>query len=105
MTISPVALAIIILLICLFFKVPVFVSIMAGCVTYFSLTPGIPQLIVTQRIVSGTESIPLLAVPFFVCAGVYMNYSGVTERIMNFCSVVTGRMTGGLAQVMYFYLL
>ena len=72
---------------------------MAGCVTYFSLTPGIPQLIVTQRIVSGTESIPLLAVPFFVCAGVYMNYSGVTERIMNFCSVVTGRMTGGLAQV------
>ena len=99
MTISPVALAIITLLICLFFKVPVFVSIMAGCVTYFSLTPGIPQLIVTQRIVSGTESIPLLAVPFFVCAGVYMNYSGVTERIMNFCSVVTGRMTGGLAQV------
>ena len=99
MTISPVALAIIILLICLFFKVPVFISIMAGCVTYFSLTPGIPQLIVTQRIVSGTESIPLLAVPFFVCAGVYMNYSGVTERIMNFCSVVTGRMTGGLAQV------
>ena len=56
-------------------------------------------MIVTQRIVSGTESIPLLAVPFFVCAGVYMNYSGVTERIMNFCSVVTGRMTGGLAQV------
>lgn len=99
MTISPVALAIIILLICLFFKVPVFVSIMAGCVTYFSLTQGIPQLIVTQRIVSGTESIPLLAVPFFVCAGIYMNYSGVTERIMNFCSVVTGRMTGGLAQV------
>lgn len=99
MTISPVALAIIVLLVCLFFKVPVFVSIMAGCVTYFSLTPDIPQLIVTQRIVSGTESIPLLAVPFFVCAGVYMNYSGVTERIMNFCSVLTGRMTGGLAQV------
>ena len=98
MTISPVALAIIVLLICLFFKVPVFVSIMAGCVTYFSLTPDIPQLIVTQRIVSGTESIPLLAVPFFVCAGVYMNYSGVTERIMNFCIILTGRMTGGLAQ-------
>ena len=70
MTISPVALAIIILLICLFFKVPVFVSIMAGCVTYFSLTPGIPQLIVTQRIVSGTESIPLLAI-FCLCRCLY----------------------------------
>lgn len=48
---------------------------------------------------SGIESIPMLAIPFFVCAGVFMNYSGVTRRIMNFCEVLTGRMNGGLAQV------
>lgn len=28
-----------------------------------------------------------------------MNYSGVTKRVMGFCNVMTGRMTGGLAQV------
>ncbi|HOO64733.1 MAG TPA: TRAP transporter large permease subunit, partial [Synergistaceae bacterium] len=49
--------------------------------------------------IGGTESISLLAIPFFVCAGVFMNYTGVTTRIMNFCEVMTGRMNGGLAQV------
>lgn len=47
----------------------------------------------------GTEKISLLAIPFFVCAGIFMNYTGVTKRIMNFCEVVTGRLPGGLAQV------
>lgn len=45
------------------------------------------------------ESISLLAIPFFVCAGIMMNYTGVTARIMNFCEILTGRMYGGLAQV------
>ena len=80
-------------------KVPVFISILAGSVTYFILTPRVPQLIIAQRLVAGVESIPLLAIPFFVCAGVFMNHSGVTQRIMEFCGVLTGRMTGGLAQV------
>ena len=94
-----VTLTLIVLLLCLFLKVPVFISILAGCVTYFALNPNVATLIIAQRVVAGTESIPLLAVPFFVAAGVYMNYSGVTSRIMDFCSVITGRMTGGLAQV------
>ncbi len=94
-----VALTLIVLLLCLFLKVPVFISILAGCVTYFAMNPNVATLIIAQRVVAGTESIPLLAVPFFVAAGVYMNYSGVTSRIMDFCSVITGRMTGGLAQV------
>lgn len=99
MELNVVVLAVVVLLVCLFLKVPVFVSILAGCVTYFAFSANVSSVIIVQRIVSGTESIPLLAVPFFVCAGVLMNYSGVTGRIMEFCSVVTGRMTGGLAQV------
>lgn len=99
MEVNAVTVTILVLLVCLFLKVPVFVSILSGCAAYFVLAGNVPQLIMVQRVVAGTESIPLLAVPFFVCAGVYMNYSGVTERIMDFCSVLTGRMTGGLAQV------
>lgn len=99
MGISVIGLVSIVLLVFLFLKVPVFISILAGSVTYFILTPRVPQLIIAQRVVAGVESIPLLAIPFFVCAGVFMNYSGVTQRIMDFCSVITGRMTGGLAQV------
>lgn len=99
MQVSTVGLAAIILLILLFMKIPVFVSLLSASVTYFMLTPNIPQLIIAQRVCSGIQSNPLLAIPFFVCSGVFMNYTGVTQRIMDFCSVVTRRMAGGLAQV------
>ncbi|MTI60410.1 MAG: TRAP transporter large permease [Firmicutes bacterium] len=87
------------LLIFLFMKVPVYLSVLAGCVSYFLLESNIPTLISSQRFISGIESISLLAIPFFVATGVFMNSSGITKRIMNFASVLTGRMTGGLAQV------
>ena len=96
---STVMLAAIVLLVLLFLRVPVFVSVLAGGVTYFLMVPNLPGTIFVQRVIAGTESIPLLAIPFFVCAGVFMNYTGVTKRIMNFCSVLLGTFVGGLAQV------
>ena len=99
MGISAVGLGAIVLLTLLFLQVPVFASLLAGSVTYFALTPNIPTQIIAQRVIAGVESIPLLAVPFFVCAGVFMNYSGVTKRVMDFCEVMIGKIPGGLAQV------
>lgn len=89
----------ILVLVLLFLKVPVFVSIIAGSVAYFFLNPDVNAMILAQRVSSAIQSTSLLAVPFFVCAGVFMNYSGVTRRIMALCDVLTGRMWGGLAQV------
>lgn len=88
-----------VMLVLLFLKVPVFASALGGSICYFVLTPGTNPAIFAQKMISGTESISLLAIPFFVCAGVFMNYTGVTKRIMTFCEVMTGRMSGGLAQV------
>lgn len=89
----------VVLLACLFLKIPVFLSVLAGSTVYFILGSSTAQITVIQRFAAGMESVPLLAIPFFVCAGVYMNYAGVTKRIMDFCSVVTSGMWGGLAQV------
>lgn len=94
-----VGIACLMLLVLLFLKVPVFVSLLGACMTYFSMSNATLAKIFAQRLLSGVESIPLLAIPFFICAGVFMNYSGVTSRVMQFCNVLTGRMTGGLAQV------
>lgn len=99
MEFSPIIIAIILLLVFLLLKVPVFVSLLASSVTYFFLTPSIPPQLIAQRVISGVESIPLLAIPFFICAGVLMNHSGVTSRVMGFCELLVGKMTGGLAQV------
>ena len=84
------------LLVLLFMKVPVFVAILGASAVYFVLTPGISPAVFAQQAITGAESVTLLAIPFFVCAGVLMNYTGVTRRIMDFCAVLTGRMYGGL---------
>lgn len=92
-------LASLVMLVLLFMKVPVYLSILGGSLVYFLLNPNVNSIVFAQQAITGTESISLLAVPFFVCAGVFMNYTGVTKRIMDFCAVITGRMCGGLAQV------
>lgn len=90
---------VLILMICLFMKVPVFISVLAASMSYFILGSDVPSMIFAQRMTSGVENVTLLAIPFFIALGVYMNLTGVTERIMNFAKIITGRMAGGLAQV------
>ncbi|MCC8065759.1 MAG: TRAP transporter large permease [Clostridiales bacterium] len=94
-----IAICAIALLVLLFLKVPVYIAVLGASALYFLLTPGANPIIFAQQAITGVESISLLAIPFFVCAGIVMNYTGVTSRIMDFCSVLTGRMSGGLAQV------
>lgn len=96
---TPVIAMVVALLVLLFLKVPVFASVLGASVVYFVLNPNISPAVFGQQAITGTESVTLLAIPFFVCAGVLMNYTGVTKRIMDFCAVVTGRMFGGLSQV------
>ena len=92
-------LAAIVMLVLLFLKVPVYIAVLGGSAVYFVLNPTANPIIFAQQAITGVEKISLLAIPFFVCAGIFMNYTGVTKRIMDFCEVITGRLPGGLAQV------
>ncbi|MDR0732193.1 MAG: TRAP transporter large permease [Treponema sp.] len=67
--------------------------------TPYFVIKGIPLEVVVQRMISSTQSFPLLAVPFFVFAGNLMNETGITRRMIRFANVLTGHMRGGLAQV------
>lgn len=96
---SVILLASAVMLLLLFMKVPVYISVLGGSSLYFLLNPKVNSIVFAQQAITSTESISLLAIPFFVCAGIFMNYTGVTKRIMDFCEVITGRMSGGLAQV------
>lgn len=93
-----IILATIAMLILIFLKVPVFVSMMSGAMVYFCMEPAATLQIAAQRLTSGMESVSILAAPFFIFTGVMMNRCGVTERVMDFCALVTGRLYGGLAQ-------
>lgn len=86
------------MLVLMFLNVPIFYSIFSGCVLYFIMNPTVNITMMGQRVTSGVESTSLLACPFFIFAGVLFNYCGITERLMVFCNLVTGRIHGGLAQ-------
>jgi tripartite ATP-independent transporter DctM subunit len=55
--------------------------------------------IAVQRMIAGTQSFPLLAIPFFILAGHLTNASGVTSRLIDLADAVMGHVIGGIAQV------
>ncbi len=79
--------------------IPVAVA-MAGASLVYILTSGsLPPFVVIHRMVSGIDSFPLLAVPFFILAGNLMNNAGITTRIYNFALALVGWLKGGLGHV------
>src|SRR3989338_3607173 len=55
--------------------------------------------ILAQRFVEGADNFPLLAVPFFMLAGEFMNAGGLSRRIVNFAMAWAGHFRGGLRSV------
>lgn len=60
-----------------------------------------PQ-IVMQNMWDGANNFPLLAVPFFMLAGEFMNHGGITKRIINISTACVGHIKGGLGYVVIF---
>ncbi len=96
---TAIALSCILLLVFLFLRMPVFIAILGAAATYFILHTDLNPQFMVQRIIAGTQSNALLAIPFFVCAGVFMNYTGVTKRIVDFCESLLGNIVGGIGHV------
>ena len=55
------------------------------------------MILLPQRIVVGTDSFSLLAVPFFILAGELMQRGGLSARLIHFANTLIGHITGGLA--------
>jgi tripartite ATP-independent transporter DctM subunit len=75
-----------------------FAIAISGCV-FFLQHPELPSTIPIQLTISETQNFALLAVPLFILAGNLMNNGGITHRLLELASVLTGRLRGGLAQV------
>ncbi len=80
-------------------EVPVaFAMILAVFASILAFT-GTPVEIVVQRMPSGIDSFPLLAIPLFILAGNIMNGAGIASRIYEFSMALVGHIRGGLAHV------
>lgn len=71
------------------------ISSLAG-IYFFS---DIPLEIIAQKVITGIDSFPLLAIPFFMLAGNLMSSGGIAKRLVNFFDSLIGHVTGGLGIV------
>jgi TRAP-type C4-dicarboxylate transport system permease large subunit len=78
---------------------PVAIAMAGSSLVYILFTGNLPPFVVIHRMISGIDSFPLLAVPFFILAGNLMNNAGITTRIYTFALALVGWMKGGLGHV------
>ncbi|MCX7026466.1 MAG: TRAP transporter large permease [Spirochaetes bacterium] len=78
--------------------VPVSFSLGASSLVYL-LQKGISVGLIAQRMFTGLDSFPFMAIPFFVLSGELMNHSGISKRLIRMADVFVGRLRGGLGHV------
>jgi tripartite ATP-independent transporter DctM subunit len=83
-------------------ELPVAFALIAAALAWLQFASPVPMSLVVQRMSSGIDSFPLLAIPLFVLAGNLMNVGGIAARIFEFAVALVGHLRGGLAQVNIF---
>lgn len=81
------------------FSVPVAFCLIATALVLMAAQGGISPQILTQNLVKGIDSFPLLAIPFFMIAGEIMNKGGLSTRIVKFAHTLVGHIAGGIGYV------
>lgn len=83
--------------------IPVYISLgLSGLISLFVLsavkdTP-VALLVMCQSVYTGVSATALLAIPFYIFAGIIMNKGGITEKLINLALLVIGKMPASLAQ-------
>jgi C4-dicarboxylate transporter DctM subunit len=79
-------------------SVPIFLAILTGTVIGFEFFgPGIPSVVLAQRLVEGVNIFSILAVPLFVYAADIISRGEIGERLVSLMESLVGHITGGLA--------
>lgn len=79
--------------------IPVCFSLMFSGVCMMLYLDGFNSQILAQNLFSGADSFSMMAVPFFIMAGEFMNRGGITKRIVNTANALVGSVRGGLGYV------
>ena len=77
------------------------ISVTIGISSVLSILTALPWenavFTAAQRIFTGINSFSLLAIPFFVLAGIIMNNGGIAIKLVNFATLLSGKLPGSLA--------
>lgn len=94
-------LALLIILLLFFGCLSLPVGIALGFATMLTLilATNIDPIMVTQCAVAGLDSFTLMAIPFFMLAGNFMRYGGISKRLLDLADNIVGFFTGGLGAI------
>jgi len=80
-------------------NVPIAFSMGLSSIVGLLLKGDIPLVIMPQKIFTGCDSFPLLAVPLFILAGALMDTGGISQRLVNLAQALVGHLRNGLGMV------
>ena len=64
-------------------SIPIGITLGLSTAICIALTTDIPLVLIAQKCVTGLDSFPLLAIPFFILAGALMCNGGISKRLVN----------------------
>ncbi|MFA5536399.1 MAG: TRAP transporter large permease subunit [Bacillota bacterium] len=83
----------------IFLGVPVAFAIGLSSIGFLAITNIKPLILIAQRMVTGLDSFPLLAIPLFILVGNLMASGGISKRLVNWAESLVGSRSGGLGIV------
>ncbi|GHV53155.1 hypothetical protein FACS1894206_03290 [Deltaproteobacteria bacterium] len=78
---------------------PVALALAIGALAGVIICTSINPMIVVQRFFTAIDSFPIMAIPFFMIAGLVMERGGISRRLIDFVYLLLGKLSGGLAIV------
>lgn len=80
--------------------IPIAIALAASSITVLFINWGASSFTLLPDILfASTAKFTLLAIPFFILAGVIMEYAGISKRLINFAHVCVGHFKSGIILV------
>lgn len=86
-------------LILIFIATPIAFSMGASATIALIFQGNVPLVVIVQKLFAGMDSLPMLAIPFFMLAGALMETGGISKRLVSFAYVLVGHLKGGIGMV------
>lgn len=84
----------------LFLRVPIAIALGAASILSLISTMGTSSLgLISDIMYTSVAKFTLLSIPFFIIAGVIMDYAGISKRLINFADTFVGHKKHGMALV------
>lgn len=88
-----------VLIVCFLIGVPIAISLGAAAIVAIWFGTDLPINLIAQKAFTSLDSFSLLAIPFFILAGILMGRGGISKRLLAMATALVGWIRGGLSLV------